>query len=87
MEITLSLIATRSVEGETFVKPRMLAVDIETYTPSYKEIEPEKNPIIMMGFYGENFSKVFIWKRFKTALDYVEHVDSEAELIKKFKRT
>ncbi|MBI2208923.1 ribonuclease H-like domain-containing protein [Candidatus Woesearchaeota archaeon] len=74
-----------AVEGENFVKPRMLAVDIETYTPSYKEIEPEKNPIIMIGFYGENFSKVFVWKRFKTALDYVEHVDSEAELIKKFK--
>ncbi|MBI2134400.1 ribonuclease H-like domain-containing protein [Candidatus Woesearchaeota archaeon] len=74
-----------AVEGETFVNPRMLAVDIETYTPSYKEIEPEKNPIIMVGFYGENFSKVVVWKRFKTALEYVEHVDSEAELIKKFK--
>ena len=70
---------------ETFLKPRILSIDIETYTPLYKEIAPEKNPIIMLSLYAKDFQKVFVWKRFKTDLDYVEFVDSEAELIEKFK--
>ena len=72
---------------ETYLKPRMLSVDIETYTPQYKEIEPEKNPIIMIALYGQDIRKVFVWKHFKTKLDYVEFVGSEAELIEKFKET
>ena len=74
-----------AVESESAFKPRMLSVDIETYTPQYKEIAPEKNPIIMIAFYAEDFKKVFVWKHFKTNLDYVEFVESEAALIKKFK--
>ena len=70
---------------ETFLRPRTLSVDIETYTPQYKEIAPEKNPIIMLSFYAKDFEKVFVWKRFKTDLDYVEFVDSEAQLLEKFK--
>ena len=70
---------------ETFLQPRILSVDIETYTPQYKEIAPEKNPIIMLSFYAKDFEKVFVWKRFKTDLDYVEFVDSEAQLLEKFK--
>jgi len=70
---------------ETLLKPNILSIDIETYTPHYKEIAPEKNPIIMMAFYGRDFRKVFVWKKFKTNLDYVEFVDSESELIAKFK--
>src|SRR3989338_3582450 len=65
----------------------MLSVDIETYTPQYREIEPEKSPIIMIALYGKDLRKVFVWKHFKTNLDYVEFVDSEAELIEKFKET
>ncbi|MAE42484.1 hypothetical protein CMO93_01825 [Candidatus Woesearchaeota archaeon] len=86
-------------ESDTAIKPRILSFDIETYTPGYREIEPEKNPIIMIAFYAEDvaeenlqpgvspkpFKKVFVWKRFKTNLDYVEFVESEAELIEKFK--
>ncbi|MEK6949626.1 MAG: DNA-directed DNA polymerase, partial [Nanoarchaeota archaeon] len=71
--------------AETLLDPRMLSVDIETYTPSYKEIAPEKNPIIMIALYGSNFRKVLVWKKFSTSLDYVEFVNSEAELIEKFK--
>lgn len=66
------------------LKPRTLAVDIETYNPS-RNIEPEKNPIIMMAFYSEDFKRVFVWKKFKTDLDFVEFINSEAELIEKFK--
>ena len=81
------------------IKPRILSFDIETYSPS-RSIQPEKNPIIMLAFYSENsdnaehkskapkpFKKVFIWKKFKTKLDYIEFVNSEEELIEKFKET
>ncbi|MBW2976449.1 DNA-directed DNA polymerase [Candidatus Woesearchaeota archaeon] len=69
---------------ETFLEPKILSFDIETYTPPYKEIEPGKNPIIMISFYSKDFRKVLVWKHFKTELDYVDFVDSESELIEKF---
>jgi len=70
---------------DTIEKPRFLALDIETYNPEGKNIDPEKNPIIMLSFYGKNLKKVITWKRFKTKEDYIEFVDGEAELIEKFK--
>lgn len=72
---------------DTLHNPKILAFDIETYSPFDFAIDAEKNPILMLSFYGENFKKVFVWKRFKTSLDYVEFVDSESELIEKFKET
>ncbi|MBL7055711.1 ribonuclease H-like domain-containing protein [Candidatus Woesearchaeota archaeon] len=74
-------------ETDKVPKPKILAIDIETYTPSHKEIVPEKNPIIMLAFHGDGIKKVFVWKHFKTDLDYVEFVDSEATIIEKFKET
>jgi DNA polymerase I len=72
--------------GETSLEePRVLAFDIETYNPHGKTIEPEKNPIIMVSFYGARYKKVITWKRFKTKLEYIEFVKSEAELIERFK--
>jgi len=64
-------------------EPRVLAFDIETY-PGTK-IEPEKNPILMISFYGKAYKKVITWKRFKTKLEYVEFVKSEADLLERFK--
>jgi len=72
---------------DTLHTPRILAVDIETYSQIGLEIDAEKNPVIMISFYGENFKKVFVWKKFKTELDYIEFVESESELIEKFKDT
>lgn len=71
----------------TLTAPKILAFDIETYNPSGKSINFEKNPIIMLSFYGNKFKKVITWKRFKTKEDYIEFVESEAELIEKFKET
>src|SRR3989338_450663 len=70
----------------TLTKPRILAIDIETYTPANRAIEPEKNPIIMAALYGDNFEKVVTWKRFKTDLGYVEFVGIESELIEDIKK-
>ncbi len=41
----------------------------------------------MLAFHGDGIKKVFVWKHFKTDLDYVEFVDSEATIIEKFKET
>jgi len=64
---------------------RILSFDIETYSPVGRDILPEKNPMLMVAFYGERFRKVITWKRFRTKHDYIEFVASEAELIKRFK--
>ncbi len=70
---------------DTLLNPKVLAFDIETYSPFDVAIDAEKNPIIMLSFYGDGFKRVFVWKRFQTNLDYIEFVDSEAQLIEKFK--
>ncbi|MBI2654276.1 ribonuclease H-like domain-containing protein [Candidatus Woesearchaeota archaeon] len=75
------------VSTDTLHNPRVLAFDIETYSPFDFSIDAEKNPIIMLSFYGENFKKVFVWKKFSTNLDYIEFVENESELIEKFKET
>lgn len=65
--------------------PKALAVDIETYSPNGKIGNPDKNPIIMLGVYGNNFKRVITWKKFNVTEDYVEFVNSEADLLERFK--
>ena len=54
--------------SDTLYNPKILAFDIETYSPFDLAIDAEKNPIIMLSFYGENFKKVFVWKDSKQIL-------------------
>jgi len=70
---------------DSIKKPKILAFDIETYNPTGKTFQPDKYPVIMLAFYGENFKKVITWKKFKTSEDYIEFVDGEVDLINKFK--
>ncbi len=65
--------------------PKIIAVDIETYNPTGKKVSPDVNPIVMIGLYGENFKKVITWKKFSTTEDYVEFVNSEADVLERFK--
>ncbi|HLD86909.1 MAG TPA: DNA-directed DNA polymerase [Candidatus Nanoarchaeia archaeon] len=81
---TMKIARIAQFSQDTYKSPRILAVDIETYTPLNKAIDLEKNPILMLGLYGEDFKKVFVWKKFKTDLDYVEFVEGEAQLLQKF---
>ncbi len=71
---------------DSLKSPKILAFDLETYNPQGKGINPEKNPIIMVSFYGQDFEKVITWKKFKTKKKYIEFVNSEAKLIEKFKQ-
>ncbi|MBT4805372.1 hypothetical protein HON71_04325 [Candidatus Woesearchaeota archaeon] len=73
---------------EAIKQLKTLAIDIETYSPEKSAINPEKNPILMIAFYGtdetgQEFKKVLTWKRFKTRLDYLETVTDEIELLRR----
>ncbi len=73
---------------DTVPKFKILSLDIETYAEK-KEINPERNPILMIGLYGvdeENnvFEKVITWRQFDHNLDYLEIVGSEEELLSRF---
>lgn len=71
--------------GEEFIQDlKILALDIETYIdPKSRAISFEKNPIIMISFYGKDFQRVITAKHYRTNLSYVEFVNSEEELLLK----
>ncbi len=71
--------------SETLSNPKILAFDIETYSPFDMQIDMEKNPIIMLSVYGENFKKLIVWKQFEHDAGFIDFVDSESELLQKFK--
>ena len=71
---------------ETLKEPRVLAVDIETYNPHGKNINPEEYPIIMIAFYSKDYKKVITWKTFKTDEKYIEFVKSEIDLLERIKK-
>jgi DNA polymerase elongation subunit (family B) len=70
--------------NESLEALKILAFDIETYNPEGRITVPEKHPIIMISLYSDDIKKVLTSKRFKTDLDYVEFVESEAELLNRF---
>lgn len=74
---------------EALASPKILAIDIETYSQR-REIDPHKNPILMVGLYGvdengKEFQKVLTWKRFAHHLEYIEYVQDEVELLRRFR--
>jgi len=77
--------SVKQFSEESLKAPKILSFDIETYNPNGKEINPKENPIVMIAFSGERFNKVITWKRFKTKEKFIEFVDSEVELIERFK--
>ncbi len=76
----------KRVEEMDIDKVNILAFDIETYGA---EINFEKNPILMVSFYGmvngKLIKKVISWVKNKSEHpDFVSQVNSEKELIEKF---
>lgn len=81
--------SVKQISLESIQKLRILAIDIETYARE-KVIDLDKNPILMLAFYGvdeqgKEFKKVVTWKRFINNLGYVEFVLDEVELLQRFK--
>ncbi len=70
-------------EDSGFYEPKILAVDIETYSNN-REINPQKNPILFISLYCKKFKKVLTHKKVNFNLDFVEVLDSEEEMLKKF---
>ncbi len=69
--------------SDEILNPKLLAVDIETYNPDNK-MNPKKNPILMIGLYGKDFSRVVTWKKFETQEKYIEFVPTEADMLQRF---
>jgi len=79
----------QQISKETAPFWKLLAIDIETYAEK-KEINFQKNPILMISFYGLNedkteFRKVITWKKFSHTLDYLETVSDEISVLQRFK--
>ncbi len=68
----------------TLAKPRVLAIDIETYNPTGKHVSADKHPILMIALAGENFKKVLTWKKIENTEKYVEFLPSEADVLDRF---
>ena len=69
---------------ETYIKPNIMSVDIETYNSGGK-VQMEKDPILMLALYGDSLQKVITWKRFPTEHKYIEFVATEADMLQRFK--
>jgi len=54
---------------EVLEKPKVLAIDIETYNPEGKTIDMERFPILMIALYGEDFHHVITYKTFQIKED------------------
>ncbi len=80
------LIATKPPEpaGEVDEELNIMSFDIEAYGPVGNP-RPEKDPIIMLSIVNNrDFEKVLAWKDFESDSDYVEVVEDEEELLKRF---
>src|SRR3989338_999819 len=79
----------KTISLDSLQKWKILAFDIETYAET-KQINPHKNPILMVAFHGtdetgKEFRKVITWKKFSSPPEYMEFVDSETELLQRFR--
>jgi len=70
--------------NETIKEPKILAFDIETYGTVGTRIMPERDPILMIAVYGDNFKRILTWKKFKTNEKNIEVLPSEADIIARF---
>ncbi len=71
-------------EEKEHFKPKVMAYDIET-----DEIKIGGGEILMVSLVSDGFKKVITWKtpkelKGKKGLEYVEHVEDEAELLERF---
>jgi DNA polymerase I len=74
----------KSVNGDMIHNPSFIAFDIETYNFRGNP-RAEIDPVMMISFsYSDGRKKVVTWKRFENAPDYVEFVQGEMEMIKRF---
>ena len=65
-------------------KLNVMSFDIEVYNPAGTP-RPDKDPVIMMSLAdNRGFKKVITWRDLKVKLDYVEVVENEREMLKRF---
>ncbi|MEK6973799.1 MAG: DNA-directed DNA polymerase [Nanoarchaeota archaeon] len=75
----------RNIGSEFFDNAKILSFDIEAYTQEKRYPIKEKDPIVMIAFYGnDGFKKVITWKRFPHSKDMIEFVEDEPSLLRRF---
>ncbi|MDP3917372.1 MAG: DNA-directed DNA polymerase [Nanoarchaeota archaeon] len=70
-------------DGGYLEEPRVLSFDIEVYNKK-RVPNSDEDPIVMIAFYGKNFKKVIVSKKYTGAEKYVEFVKDERELLTRF---
>jgi len=78
VDFCIKLGSIKEIEDKKF-SPKVIAYDIET-----DELKLGKGEILMISIVSDNFKKVLTWKKTKSKPSYVEYVDDEADLLKKF---
>ena len=71
------------VEGNFISNLRLLSLDIEVYGFS-GHFDDVDDPILMIGLRGNNFERVLTWKEFDDKQDFVEVLENESEMLKRF---
>ncbi|MDP4012644.1 MAG: DNA-directed DNA polymerase [Candidatus Nanoarchaeia archaeon] len=86
VELVMQAKTIKEVDDKPLDKPRTLSIDIETYNPQ-KIPREDKDPIVMIAFAGDDgFKKVITWKDFPKKPDYVEVLNSEEQMLERFKQ-
>ena len=65
---------------------RIMAIDVETDTEFGGKVVPGRDPIIMLAVYCKDLKKVLTWKQFRSDSGFVETVEDEKALIKRFQQ-
>lgn len=79
VDYCIKLESLKSIKEKKFV-PKTLAYDIET-----DELKIGEGEILMISLVSEEYKKVITWKKYSgKKQDYVEYVEDEKELIKRF---
>jgi len=68
----------------SYENPKILAFDIETYSPIGRYSVETKDPIITIAVYGEKLRKVITWRKFHTESKEIIIKENEGEMIKEF---
>src|SRR3989344_2770117 len=63
---------------------KLLSIDIEVYGRDMSEDKAVNDPIITIGMKGEDFERVLTWRDFNGKQEYVEVLENESEMLKRF---
>ncbi|MGM5484073.1 MAG: DNA polymerase domain-containing protein [Nanobdellota archaeon] len=70
-------------QNDVIINDKVMHFDIETYDDG-NGVDYENNPIIMISIICNNFKKVLVGKTYDSGLDYVETLEGEEDMLRRF---